>query len=423
MSVNLKDKTVLVYDRGLWPSLAERLAREDGFGRVLYYSEWKDAAPRLNKYLVGTGLNNVSRVRSFWRSVPKADVVVFADVNDGDIQETVRDVFNKPVWGCLGADELEIHRWEAREAFKQLGLEVPKGVLITGLSNLRAYLKENEDKWIKFSVFRGDVETFHHETYRLTETTLDEWQRNWGPASEIVEFIVDDPIEDAVEFGYDGGFCNGQFWPVAMWGYEVKDNGYVGKVCANEDLPDDILYVNNVLAPILSGYGYCGFFSTEIRRRRDGAPILMELTCRAPSPPGEAAMELWENLPEMIYTAAVNGYMDQPVPLGTHAAEVMIYSDWSDSHWTALDIPDSERQWFKLSFSARIANYPQIVPQNIGWGKVGGVVAIGDAIDQTCKRCSARVPLIKGKGIEADANTLDEAESVIEQGRKFGIPF
>lgn len=408
-----------MYDHGLWPSLAERLGRS--FGRVLYYRDYKDVAPRLNRYLVGTGLENVTRVKSFFRSLDEADLVVFADVNDGDLQEYVRSS-GKPVFGCIGADELEIYRWESRQVFKKLGLAVPNGVLINGLSALRDHLKEVEDKYIKISVFRGDWETFHHENYRLSETTLDEFARRVGPAAEDVEFIVDDPIEDAVEIGYDGFFSNGVFPAVCMYGYEIKDGAYCGYVCENDALPDPLLQVNAVLAPLLSKYGYCGFLSTEIRLQKDGAPILMELTCRAPSPPGELALEMWENLPEMLASATA-GEMVEPKPKDNYGAEIMLYSDWSDEHWTALDIPEKVAPFVKLSFSAEVAGYPQIVPQGIGWGKAGGVIGFGKTVEDACRDCANRVPLIRGKGIEGDASALDKAEEVIEQGRKYGIDF
>ena len=413
---SIKESTVLIYDHGLWPSMAERLGRE--FGKVLYYRQYKSVAPKLSQFLVGTGLENVTRVRSFWDNLPEADVVCFADVNDGDLQEHLASM-GVPVWGCKGADELEIYRWEARQVFKKLGIQVPNGILITGLSALREHLKTVEDKYVKVSVFRGDWETFHHENYHLSETTLDDFAMKAGPFAEEVEFIVDDPITDCVEVGYDGGFCNGEFWPVSMFGYEIKDSGYGGKVVQFLDLPEPIREINEKLKPLLARYEYAGFLSTEIRVTEAG-PILMELTCRAPSPPGELALEMWENLGEMILTGC-HGKMVVPVSKADFGAEIMIYSDWSDEHWTALEIPDKFRKQVKLSFCAELDGFPQIVPQRIGWGKAGGVIGLGNTLEDACNSCAKVVPMVKGKGIEGDAHALDEAEKVVEEGKKYGV--
>lgn len=417
---DLKDKRVLIWDRGLWPSLAVRFA--ESFGQVDYFCEWRSVAPKLTSYLVGTGLPNVRRVRSFWDALRGADLVVFPDVNDGDLQAHVESQ-GKPVFGCKRADELEIYRWESRQVFKKLGLDVPRGTLVNGLNALREHLQKVEDKWIKISVFRGDVETFHHETFRLSESTLDDWARKWGPAAEQVEFIVDDPIDDAEEFGYDGGFSNGQWWPICMYGPEIKDGAYVGKVVEMERLPEPLQVVNDALTKLLSAYDYCGMLSTEVRVRKNGQPILMELTCRMPSPPGELELGMWTNFPEMVYSAAVEKAMDIPEPRDPFGAEIMLYSDWSDDHWTALDIPDAVRPFTKLSFSAEVSGFPQIVPQKIGWGKAGGVIGFGKTLKKACDECAARVPLIRGKGIEGNANALDDAEEVIARGRKSGVSF
>ena len=55
-------KKVLVIDNGLYASIASRLARD--FGTVYYTTNWQDAFPRLNLGLLGTGMPNVTVVKS-----------------------------------------------------------------------------------------------------------------------------------------------------------------------------------------------------------------------------------------------------------------------------------------------------------------------------------------------------------------------
>lgn len=51
---NLKNKTVIVYDRGNYVEVAIRLAKE--FGRVLYYMPSSSPFATFDSYVIGTGI-------------------------------------------------------------------------------------------------------------------------------------------------------------------------------------------------------------------------------------------------------------------------------------------------------------------------------------------------------------------------------
>src|SRR6516165_7628848 len=102
MPENLKTKSVLIADHGLFMELAPRLARE--FGEVKLFLPWMSGYPKAAPAYVGRGIKGVERVEEFWPHVPDADLVVFPDLYFADWQDVVARRFNKPVWGHRGAE-------------------------------------------------------------------------------------------------------------------------------------------------------------------------------------------------------------------------------------------------------------------------------------------------------------------------------
>ena len=255
---DLKDKCVLVRDYGLFVTWAQKLA--ESFGRVLYYCPYKSAFPRSQQYAIGTGLEGVERITNFWDHIDEADLFFFPDVYDGDLQVALREM-GKPVWGAAKGEELELMRWQTKLFLKKdLHLPVQPVERIVGVDELRVYLKESENKYVKISLLRGDFETFHHINYQLSEPILDEIENKLGPWKESKEFIVEDAIDDAVEVGYDGFTIDGQYPDPAFFGYEIKDVAFVGTVRPYQKLPKQLKEVNEKLSPVFESYNYRGFW-------------------------------------------------------------------------------------------------------------------------------------------------------------------
>jgi hypothetical protein len=85
MPVNLKAKTVLVWDNGIFAEIAVTLAKS--FGRVLYYVPWTNGYPKSNALLIGHGVEGIERVSSPWAFFDDIDIWVFPDVYEGELQE------------------------------------------------------------------------------------------------------------------------------------------------------------------------------------------------------------------------------------------------------------------------------------------------------------------------------------------------
>jgi hypothetical protein len=180
---DISEKCCLVYDYGANLSLARRLARE--FGRVLYFRPWKESEPKTSNLAVGDGFPDIERVRHFWQGVQAADLVCFPDLYDGDLQiELERQ--GKRVWGSRMAERLEYDRPHFLKTLQKVGLPCVEHTIITGVSNLEAYLheSENENQWVKVNL-RGDDETWHHETWEGSRAKLRAMHHQYdAPGSE-----------------------------------------------------------------------------------------------------------------------------------------------------------------------------------------------------------------------------------------------
>ena len=266
--------TALIWDHGLFlDALAVPLAKD--FKRVLYYVPYENAYPRSNAPRIGEGIPGIERVLSPWPHYDEIDLWVFPDVYEGDLQEFLVSQ-GKRVWGCRKGEFLELDREASKEHSKKLGIDIGNYSVVKGLDALREHLKTHDDQYVKVSAFRGDTETFHAPNFKHAETQLDELEHNLGAKKKIIEFIVEDAINDAIEVGYDGYVIDGKFAKHAILGVEVKDKAYVGKTMNYERLPETAKDVNAKLAPTLKEYGYRGFISTELRCTKDGKAYLID---------------------------------------------------------------------------------------------------------------------------------------------------
>ena len=421
--IDLSDKTAIIYDHGVFTGLAHALSGQ--FERVIYHKPCVTAAMRMKDWQPGFGYDKFDKADSFWRKLgdldPDNTLIIFPDVNDGDLQVFLSE-YGWKVWGCFGAEELEINRWETRELLQKLDMPVIPAILVHGLSALEKHLRKNENKWIKLSRFRGDMETWKHVDYFLSKPKLDMLRVRWGKMAEQMEFIVEDDLPDAKEIGYDGWCVRGVFPSVGMIGYEVKDVSLIGVQKPYEELPPMVRWVNAKLAPILKNYGYCGFWSTEIRIDRDGTPYFIDPCCRCGSPPSELYARWVENLGEVMW-GAVNGIMVEPEMKSRYGAEILLYSDFCDENWCPIEVPEKIRDVTSLQFCTHLDGEDYVVPQKFDWKKVGGVVGFGETVESACDNVRKNAESLKGFELEFHPEALDEAKNVIEEGMEYGIEF
>lgn len=416
---DLKSKSCLIYDNGLFVELAPRLARD--FGKVWYAMPWKNAYPRAAPAIVGDGLEGVERVLNFWEYVPQADIVMFPDIYDADMQKVVADTFGKPVWGSRGAEALELDRWGTRRLQKDLGIAAPGTKFITGIDNLAAYLEKTHDKWVKISTFRGDGETWHHQSWHTSQIYLQHFKNRVGALADHYEFMVENSVE-GIEVGYDGWTVHGSFPESAYYGFEIKDCGYLGVFKSYQEHPEPIRFINSKLAGILKKEKAVGFCSFEFRMGSQRVPYLIDPCLRAGSPPIESTMEGYDNLGEIIWAGA-HGEMVEAEPLGQFTAMAMIHCSFALHNWVPIDCPAEIRRWLKLRNAAVLDGKLYHVPVGGEMPEIGAVVAAADSQQKAINLVRERAEQVSGYLLEIHVEALDKAEEEIEKAASFGVEF
>ena len=218
-------KSVCVIDNGLFADMAATLARS--FGRVYLKTPWERTAPVSTERRVGEGLKDVEVIDSLWPYVEKCDLFVFTDLNYGDLQEYLAEQ-GKRVWGARSAEMIETDRILSRKILKKAGIKVPPYTVVKGVAALRDHLKDHPDRFVKIPFTRGDAETFRAESYELVEPRIDELEFHLGPEKHSMQFVVETPIEDAIELGYDGYCIDGE------WPYNRGEQGRLGYLRLDE---------------------------------------------------------------------------------------------------------------------------------------------------------------------------------------------
>jgi hypothetical protein len=417
---DLSTKTCLVADQGLFVEMASRLARD--FGKVYYWTPWMSGYPNSANAHIGAGLPGVKRVLYFWDHVEEADVVVFPDLYMADMARAVRDKFGKPVWCHFNAELIELDRVGTRKLQRELGISSPKTRFFTGIDDLAEYLKTADNKWVKISCFRGDGETWHHDTWDTSAVYLDYFRNKTGALANTHEFMVEENIE-GIEIGYDGWTVHGQFPDSSYWGFEVKSEGYVGEFSKNSDMPDCLCEINDSFSGILKSEKSSGFISFECRVGGDRRAYLIDPCIRAGSPPNEGTQEGYANFSEIVWEGA-NGRMCRPKSLGKYVVMAAIKSSFAMNNWTPLEIPKADRQWVKVRNAALIDKKLYYVPIRSGEETgVGMVVAVDDDLEKAIALVKKRASRVKGFRLDIHTEALDSAQEEIEKAARYGVKF
>jgi hypothetical protein len=413
-------KKVLVIDHGLFTAFAQRLSHDF---EVFYFVPYADRSfPKHGPAMVGSGIPGVERVEDMWRMVDEVDFIVFPDVGFYQLAHWLASK-GYPVWGASLGEKLEVQRWRAKETMKSLGLPVGKCSLVTGINDLRDYLGQHDDVYVKISGFRGLAETFHSKNWMFSEQRLAELQLELGGAANVFPFVVEHKVESVVEAGYDGFCIDGEFPTTCLTGVEVKDRGYLGAVRDYSKLSDPVKIVNEKLAPFLKEAKYRQFFSTEIRVTDDGTPYLIDLTTRCPAPPSALYWEMIENVGEIVEGGAYGDLVD-PVWRAKYGALAIIKSDFASDKWCAVQEDPSIRQWVKWRNYANIDGQGWIIPtEGVKMPEIGDVIGIGDSVEEAIKACQEHAEKLEGFEVKVSAEALPEALGEISKAEEHNIIF
>ena len=422
-NVDYSTKKCLVIDNGCYTAIAQRLARD--FELVYYWTPCSHAYPTNYEKSIGKGLEDegVYRVDFYETVLSEVELIVIPEGNFGPIVEDLRSRGFR-VWGGGTGEALEYDRESAKEFMEYLKMPVNKYDVVFGLDELKEYLmdEKNNNKFIKSDV-RGDFESFFHKNWRLTEPVLTSIASSLGATRHDYKFIVEDPIEDAVEYGYDGFCIDGEFPEKTLSGAEIKDLGYLGKVKPMKDISPLITDALKKVAPYLKKKKYRATISTESRITKDKKSYVIDWTQRFPSPPGEIYHELWLNFTDILWHGA-DGILVEPKFATKYAAEAVIQSSWAAGDGEqAIYVPEEIRQWVKLKNLYKHNDIYYFLPVGGGYKEIGGVVALGDSMEDCIKKLKEYSEKIEGYKIDIPVGSIDKAMDELKKGESLGIKF
>lgn len=421
---SVEEVTACVCDYGTFISVAEKLA--ETCTKVYFHSPYEVEYQAARTCLRGFGLDKVERLDEFLDPVvlKTIDLFVFPDIGFGGIMRHLRDDLGKAVWGHMGANDIELYRDMFLEVLKDVGLPIIHSERIVGLTKLAEYLTKNENKWVKINRFRGNMETWHHSDYAHSQRMLDSLAVTFGGAKENVVFVVQDDIKSELEIGYDGWSIDGQFPSHSFQGYEKKNELYLGSVLANEDLPEEILTVNEAMGPVLKEYGYRGWWATEIRV--NGEPYFIDPTPRMPGQTGEHQLETITNFADVIWQGA-NGNLIKPEFEWKFAAEATLHWDLKSKdpsiidQWKTFDVPKGVERWLKPYHYCKLNGVYNCVGENTD--EIGVMIGVGNSTQEAIDHLRANLKAIKGIPVTANTDGFVDLLEMIKDAEKQGIRF
>lgn len=407
---NKSPLTVCVVDNcaGAYLPVAKRLSKF--FSKTYFHSVNQNPFPRISLDSIGTGYDDVIRCDEFWGMIEQFDVIVFPDIYFNDYGARLRKM-GKLVFGGCESEVLETNRKIFKQELESVGLPIAPTKYITGLIELTKYLQTVEDKWIKISYHRGDLETFHHIDFNHSKQWLNEIGFKMGPLVEQVEFLVEDPINSVAEIGSDGWCVNGQYPSDMLWGIEVKDCGYIGKRVSYEELPTPIKLVNDKFGPVLQKYKHTGFYSNEIRYTEAGESYYTDGALRAGSPPSNTYLDMIDNWDQIII-GACKGELVEPNYIAEYGVEIILKSAYCSEGFLNVSYPPEYQDNIKLKGSFKIDDVEYVIPFNhCGFDMVefGSVVVVGDVLQDCIEKAIEIAHSVEGYKIEFNEGALPNA--------------
>jgi hypothetical protein len=412
------DVTACVIDRGTFWPVAERLAR--GFKKVYYHKPNGEEMETFAQAIRGDGHSSVEYLSDFWPHKKEIDLFIFPDCVDGGLQLELQSQ-GFAVWGSKGAGEIERMRGQWLRICQELGSPMPKTHVLDGLSNLQKFLTRNEGPFfVKISRYRGDMETWKAEDPIDTANYLDYLRLKFGPFKENIRFYVQEPIDTDIEAGADSYFCAGQWPSKIVLGYEKKGQGYFSTWRAKAEMPEEIWQPSEKIAPLLAAAGYCNFVSSEIRVA-DGESYFLDPCFRFPSPASEEQLELYANLPEIIWHGA-NGIFTEPEMSAKFCGGAIISFTGQRDAWKSLKVPEELKEKVKLYSCGYLDGYshfpPKQEPECIGWAisAANTPAAVLDGLREIQEA-------LKNAAVEVHITHLADLFAEIASAEDEGIPF
>lgn len=383
--------------------------------RVLYFRPRSSAFLTLNEDIIGDGFKDVEWCDDLWPVKKEVDLFMFPDIGDAGLQLELESQ-GFPVWGSRLGDQLEINRELFNKTLKEVGLPVAKHANVTGLTNLRSFLKDKKDQYIKISKYRGTIETRHWRDYELDRHWLDSLLVKLGPAYDLIPFLVFPAIETGVEIGGDTYCVDGKWPKLMLHGDEDKDKAYLAAVTPFKDMPDDLKSVMEAFSELLKECRYRNQFSME---DRDG--YFIDFTGRGGLPSTGSQLNTWKNFPEIIWAGA-HGELVEPIPAHQFSAECIVSLKCSKDEWGKTKVPKELDDALKITGCCEIEGFHCFPPDGHQENEVGWLVAGADTMLDLIDEMNRLAKLLPD-GLSAATESLPGLLAKIQAGEKEGMEF
>ena len=417
---NLRDKVVLCFDFGSQIAVAQRLSRD--FGRVLLYIPSVTNGFKDHKaHGIGRGIEGVERVDDWWDYFEEIDCFVFTDIYMGGLQNYLRSI-GKSVFGGGKASELESDRLGFLKLLKELGLPTLTYEVANGVDDLDYKLRNVEDKYIKASL-RGDLETFHHHNYELSQTELRRLKHDMGTYAKDETYLICDPIDAIGEIGVDTFCVNGQFPKESSCCLEIKDSCAVSKIVRYDQLPKQVRESADKFAPVLQSYDYRAAFSTEVRIDDKKVGYFIDPTLRFPEPNTALTLEQYENYSEIVWEVA-NGIVPTIKYKYLWGCELIGKSDLGQSEPIAIQFPEQYKNNVKIkNLVVDDKGTHWYSPNGIEMKECCSVVGLGQSMEQAIKMAVEIAKTVKGHDLKFNTDCVEDAREELKNLSKHGIRF
>jgi hypothetical protein len=412
-----EDVVACVVDHGLFLPWADMLSR--GFKKVYYHTPWEKSFPKIGDCVIGDGYERIERIDDFFPIIDKIDLFVFPDIGWNGLQLHLEGC-GKPVWGSRMGDELEIYREHFMDVVGEVGLSLPKFRKIRGLENLKAFLKDKTDRYLKISKYRGSFETYHWRSWREDEGEMEKWAVKFGPLKNEILFTVVDPIKTEIEDGYDGYCVDGKFPDQAFHGIENKDKGYMCAIQDFDTLPDQIKDVNKAFSKKLEEVRYRNNFSTEVRITEDDF-YFIDPTCRLGSPPSQVMAEMLSNWCDIVWHGA-HGELVQMKPIAKYGVQTVLNGKSETGCWGIADFPAEIRQWVKCGNTCEVDGRLCFPPADEPDTMLGWLVGIGDSFQEAIDHLKENCDLLPD-GVSTNIQSLVELLQQMDSAEDMDISF
>ena len=429
---NLRDKTIIIYDRGAYSYIAQFMAHY--YGKVQYHNPSVGLYEKSPLSQIGKGLIGVDWLEDFWAEIVKIvkenpkekPVIFFPYIYDGSKQEALR-LLGFPVCGSGMSEKMELNKlYYKQQVEKYMGAKsVIRTYLAKGLDDVREYLKNRDHAVLKnLEKYRGDFETFTHDNPHETEAFLLDVEYSLGvERAKEIAIGIEKFVDIDCETGCDGFRLDDQMAPNMTVGYEIKDKGYVMRVF--EKAPPPIKKVNDALGPVYKRLGYRGPYSNEMIITKDGRIFPIDDTTRCGSPPTPSLIELYgKYYAQGVYDLA-HGVMPSGDTEWKYGAEIILSSTWHIKNQLWVGCPKNFDRNLKLHNGVMKRGEYYCIPDltEDSSDEFGSVVGVGNTLKEAITKATDAIKELHVHDLSYKEGLFDECEEVIEKGRKHGIQF